>query len=76
MKDKELAIAAIKEEAKQKPDEKVVVGKIVLSYGELLKKAEDGDKFVEDFLIKPYMKLLKESKDFRNKVMVMLGVKE
>lgn len=74
MKERDIAIAAIKEEARKKPKEKVIVGTRVYTFEELSKKIDNGDKTVFKFFVKPYEKLLKESKPFKAKVMDMLGL--
>ena len=76
MRDKELAIAAIKEEARQKPDEKVKSGRIYITYAELTERIDAGDKTIEKFFVKPYMKALKENKEFRMRILSMLEIVE
>jgi len=74
MRDKEIAIAAIKQESMKKPDEKIIAGRVVLTYKELCQKIDDGDKDIYKLFVEPYVKMLKESKEFKAKVMEMLGV--
>ena len=71
---KKIAILAIKEEAKQKPNEKVIVGTTVLTYAELSERAENGDKFIQKHFVEPYINFLKESDEFRKRVFQMLGL--
>ena len=76
MKDKELAIAAVKEEARQKPDQKVKIGRIYITYAELSERVEAGDKIIEKLFVKPYVKQLKENKEFRMRILGMLEIVE
>lgn len=74
MKNTELAIAAIKEEAKQKPDEKVRISKEgLITYAELAERVSDNNKAIKLF-VKNYVKRLKEDKEFRAGIMSMLGL--
>ena len=74
MRDKEIAIAAIKQEAMSKPDEKIVAGRVILTYKELCQKIDNGDKTIYKLFVEPYIRMLRESKEFKAKVMEMLGV--
>ena len=76
MKDKEIAVAAVKEEARTKPDEKVKIGRIYITYAELSERVEKGDKIIEKLFMKPYLKALKEDKEFRMRILSMLEIVE
>ena len=71
---KKIAILAIKEEAKQKPNEKIIIGSKVFTFSEVSRKAENGDKFIQKYFVEPYINFLKESEEFRKRVFQMLGL--
>jgi len=68
MKEKELAKLVLKKEARENPEGKVIIGNRVLTYREL-EQLIDSDKDVEKHLVKPFTKLLRESKSFLREVM-------
>ena len=75
MKDRELAIAALKDEAKEKPpDAKVQIGDQFLTYKELCQKLEEGDEYFEQKVVKPYIHALKVDKTLRLQIMTKLGL--
>ena len=68
MKERDVAKLALKKEAHQKPDEKLIVGDKMLTYRELERLIDEGDKWIEQNVLKPFEQLLKESKDFFKEV--------
>ena len=69
-----IAIEAIKLECKEKPNEKIIIGSKVFTYAEVSRKAENGDKFIQKYFVEPYINFLKESEEFRKRVLSMLGL--
>jgi len=69
MKRKEIAKLALKKEAHQKPNGQLIIGDRVIPYNELERLLDEGDKWIEENLLKPFERLLKESKRFLEEVM-------
>ena len=71
----DLAIAAIKEEAFLKTDEKIFICGKLMFYKELAELVEKGqDKEIKRCILDPYIVRLKTSTEFRIQVLAMLGM--
>lgn len=72
---KKIAIAAIKEEAISKKDEKIFICNKLMSYKELAELVEKGqNKEIIKYFLDPYIVKLKTSTEFRVQVLAMLGM--
>jgi len=72
---KQIAIAAIKEEAHSKLDKKIFICGRLMSYKELAELVEQGqDKEIKRCVLDPYIVKLKTSTEFRVQVLAMLGM--
>jgi len=70
---KKLAKRAIIMEAEKNPEEKFITPEITLSYEEIAKRLKKGGplaerSLVENMVVQPYVKMLKENPEFREKV--------
>jgi hypothetical protein len=75
MSDRELALVAIKYEAKRNPENKLVYGDKVFTYAEIAGKIEGVEALpepIEQAVVVPMMNLLEKSPLFRNKVLKMV----
>jgi len=73
MNNRELALLALEAEAKQKPEEKIIAGELVMTYKEAIEKIKEGNKLAIKLVLNPLMQSLK-SKAFRAKVIQTLGL--
>jgi len=73
---KKVALAAIKQESKNKQEEKIWICGKLITYRELVERLEKGDPEVEQFILKPYVEALKRTPAFRIQVLAMLGISE
>lgn len=71
---RDLAIAAIKEEAKGKEDNKIFICNRLMTYAELAQLVEQGDKEAKKCFLDPYINKLKTTPEFRIQVLSMLGM--
>jgi hypothetical protein len=81
MRELDIIIKALKLEAQQKPNERIYVGFKSYTYAEFVemlnnhkKLAKVEKEFVENFL-KTSLKLLKENKAYREKILTLAGEK-
>ena len=72
MKNKELALLAVKTDAKSKLDEKIFVGYETYTYKQVLEGLENGDKKLYKLFIKPLERELKRNKGLKEKLMANL----
>ena len=71
----DIAVAAIKEEARLKPDVKLMtIDGTILTYSQISDRIDD--KLVQKLVVQPYIKMLKEVPEFRNKILRMLNLEE
>jgi hypothetical protein len=70
---REIAILAIKEEARRKPDEVVYIGRRGFTFSEIASGVENGDPFIIENFLKPFLNTFKKSETFRKKVMELVG---
>jgi len=69
----ELVVQAIEIEASRKPNEKIIVGNIEMTYAELKKKIDEGDETVLKLIVKPMAMVLKKDKSFSAKLMRLVA---
>lgn len=74
---KKLAERAIIMEAKQHPQEKVITSEVTFTYEEIAEKLKKGRpiaerSLIENLVIAPYVKMLKEKPEFRKQVEQLL----
>jgi len=75
LSDTEIAIAAIKEEARQKPDVKLMtIDGVVMTYSQICENIEDD--LVQKLVVQPYIRMLKEVPSFRSQILRMLNLEE
>ncbi len=72
MSSRELAIAAIKEEAKRNPETKIKIGTRMWTFSEVAEKIES-DREAQKVLLEPYVKQLESNPKFRTGVLKLLG---
>ena len=75
MKNKELALLAVKTDAKSRLDEKIFVGYETYTYKQVLEGLENGDKKFYKLFIKPLERELKRNKELKAKLITKLGLK-
>lgn len=79
MKVEELILAAIKVEAEAKPDERVVMGRTVMTFREFAallsrKRSREEEEMVGEFL-RQAKALFESSEEFKRKVLELAGAK-
>ena len=69
----ELVKQAIETEASRKPNEKIIIGNIEMTYAELKKKIDEGDETVLKLIVKPMAMVLKKDKSFSARLMRLVA---
>ena len=73
--DLDLAKAAIREEARQKPNTKLMtLDGIIITYSEICDNLDS--ELVQKLVVQPYLKRLREVPEFRAKILQMLNLEE